>query len=407
MLAVVMVLFFVMAGIGAAADVDVYKSGGYIYAKNSLTGATIASGASPANDDSVLQTACNQGGTIFVHPGTYQDISITSTNVFTLVGAGRYNTILMKPTGSTCLDLDHSMITVENIQIKGDANNADSSGYAIDLKYDSTDTNINNVYITDVKSGIYHSGGGCVGQTTIISGPAGGDAIVVNGTNQLWNQIVVAGNYNGGSPLRFAHGCHIQRTGGVWFENADFWNCAIGTHIVPPSGAEANAIFFSGSCLGDFSGTYGMQIAGDGLVTDVHISNSWFGSTGDKGMLIQNEDALVMIDNSVVFCAPDQLIHITAAKLFSMSNSYVACPGWGNSGGYTTWVMADSCDDLIMHGNTFHENWYTQSGDVDCGFYITNCGNVVLTSNILRDATTNLFSAGNVAVEKGHNIPAI
>lgn len=45
MLAVVMVLFFVMAGIGAAADVDVYKSGGYIYAKNSLTGATIASGA--------------------------------------------------------------------------------------------------------------------------------------------------------------------------------------------------------------------------------------------------------------------------------------------------------------------------------------------------------------------------
>lgn len=81
MLAVVMVLFFVMAGIGAAADVDVYKSGGYIYAKNSLTGATIASGASPANDDSVLQTACNQGGTIFVHPGTYQDISITSTNV--------------------------------------------------------------------------------------------------------------------------------------------------------------------------------------------------------------------------------------------------------------------------------------------------------------------------------------
>lgn len=398
-----------MAGTNAGINVEVYKAGNYIYAQNSLTGEMIASGASPANDDSVLQTACNQGGTIFVHPGTYQDISITSTNVFTLVGANKYHTVLMKPTDSTCLDLDHSMITIENIQIKGDANNADSSGYAIDVDDTSSGCVVSNVWIVDVKNGVVASSDLHMSDSWIITGPSGGIGITIHNSNQYFTDVTVSGNY--ADNLKPFAGIYIADTGGVWFNHCSVWYANFGT-VIGSSGNKCSAVFFHDTCVGDYSTYNDLYISPDGTVMDCHFDNCWFGSVvaddaSGKNIVILNTHSSVYITDSEILVSDCQNIFVDGADTFVLQGCHLYTPNRFSTS-YKSWAFIQNTNELIINSNVFKKSFDGNTGYVDVGLYLYNNSNVIVTSNIMDTADVDqLVNGGNTHERYGDNIPTI
>jgi len=398
-----------MAGTNTGINVEVYKAGNYIYAQNSLTGEMIASGASPANDDSVLQTACNQGGTIFVHPGTYQDISITSTNAFTLVGANKYHTVLMKPTDSTCLDLDHPMITVENIQIKGDANNADSSGYAIDVGDTNSGCVVSNVWIIDVKNGVVASSDLHMSDSWITVGPSGGIGITIHNSNQYFTDVTVTGNY--ADNLKPFAGIYIADTAGVWFNHCSVWFTNFGT-VIGSSGNKCSAVFFHDTCVGDYSTYYDLYILPDGTVMDCHFDNCWFGGVvaddaSGKNIVILNTNSSVYITDSEILISDCQNIFVDGADTFVLQGCHLYTPNRFSTS-YKSWALIQNTNELIINSNVFKKSYDGSTGYVDVGLYLYNNANVIVTSNIMDIADVDqLVNSGNTHERYGDNIPTI
>ena len=397
-------------GDAGSCTVVVYKSGGYIYAKNGLTGATIASGASPSSDDSVLQAACDYGGTIFVHAGTYYNISIVSTNIFTLIGAEKYSTVFMKPTGSTCLNLDHSMITVENIQIQGAANNADSSGYAIDVSATSSGCVVNNVWVDKVKNGVIASGDLHMSDSWICTGPSGGIGITIQNSNQYFTDVTVVGNY--GDNLKPFAGIYIDNTAGVWFDHCSVWYTTYGTIIGSPNN-KCSAIFFHDTCVGDYSTYYDLYITSDGTVMDCHFDNCWFGGvvSGDgssgKNIVVTNTNASVYITNSEILVADSQNIYVDGADTFVLNGCHVVTPNRFSSS-YKAWAIIQNTNELIINGNVFKKSFDGNIGYADVGLYLYNNANLIVTSNIMDIADVDqLVNGGNTRERYDDNIPTI
>lgn len=398
-----------VGGNAGSCTVAVYKSGGYIYAKNGLTGATIASGASPANDNSVLQAACDYGGTIFVHTGTYYDISIVSTNAFTLTGAEKYSTIFMKPTDSTCLDLDHPMITVENIQIKGDANNADSSGYAVDVGDTSSGCVVSNVWIVDVKNGVVASSDLHMSDSWIIVGPSGGIGITIHNSNQYFTDVTVAGNY--ADNLKPFAGIYIADTAGVWFNHCSVWYTNFGT-VIGSSGNKCSAVFFHDTCVGDYSTYYDLYILPDGTVMDCHFDNCWFGGVvaddaSGKNIVILNTNSSVYITDSEILISDCQNIFVDGADTFVLQGCHLYTPNRFSTS-YKSWALIQNTNELIINSNVFKKSFDGSTGYVDVGLYLYNNANLIVTSNIMDIADVDqLVNGGNTRERYDDNIPTI
>ena len=237
-------------------------------------GEIIAQGTYNTDDDAVLTAAINNGnGTVFIGPGNYTNISITSTYRVRIIGQGSKEAVtLNKLTNFTCIRLAGYGSTIENIRILGER---DSSGYCIELS--APWSKCYNCYTDGGYIGIRPSIETWIVDTTIAH-PVNAGILIDD-----WNDHKIINCRILGSGANTTNGILITKSRGTWIDNCDVTSCQYAMTIKPTDPDDVMHLFVTNSAF-DSSAKSNLLLWGTGDIVGLWFTGCWFASAAEYGI---------------------------------------------------------------------------------------------------------------------------